>query len=131
MNTGFRNRTRQGFSLIEVMIAAFMFTLLAVSTTTMFVQNQRMITRFRYRTHVTNAALNLLEQLRLYQYTTVKGIHDSDSSSSVPQVLVSLADPTYSRPATDPYPASGYPYNGVLDGYRPIPLNLNFLDGSP
>lgn len=115
----------RGFTLVEVMIATLIFSMLAISTTSVFIQNNRVMATLRYRTHATNAALSVVEQLRLHQFSTIKSYHDVAAST----ILVSLADPTYTRPIPDRdlYPAA----NGMLgvpDGYRPIPLKINVID---
>lgn len=104
---------RGGFSLVEVMVAAVIFTMLAVSATSVFLQNNRMMATLRYRTHVTNTALSIVEQLRLNEFATIKGFHDA----ATPTVLINLPDPTYVAAAPD------------ISGYRPTSLNINVLDG--
>lgn len=104
---------RSGFSLVEVMVAAVIFTLLAVSATSVFLQNNRMMATLRTRTHVTNTALSIVEQLRLNEFATIKGFHDA----ATPAILINLPDPTYTAVAPD------------VSGYRPTSLNINVLDG--
>jgi|GEM_PF-3217685 len=104
---------RFGYSLVEVMVAAVIFTIVGLSTTSVFLQNNRLMTALRYRTHVTNTALSIVEQLRLNQFTTIKGYHDTAASA----IQVNLPDPTY------------IPTGSELTGYRPVSLNINVLDG--
>jgi prepilin-type N-terminal cleavage/methylation domain-containing protein len=121
-----RPRTRRrGVSLVEVMVAATIFTVLAMSGTAAFLQNQRASIALRYRTQVTNTALNMLEQLRLKNYQELKKLRDEATAKPTDPftAMVLVADPLYTPPTPDPYAALNLPA-----GLRPVELNLNAVD---
>ncbi len=108
------------------MIAATIFTVLAMSATAMFLQNQRASIAIRYRTQVTNTALNILEQLRLKNYTELETLHKNAlaSPTGTHTTLVLIADPAYTPPTPNPYASYNFP-----SGLRPVELILNVVDG--
>jgi hypothetical protein len=109
------------------MIAATIFTVLSVSATALFIQNQRASIGLRYRTQVTNTALNILEQLRLKNYNDLKILRDTAlaSPTTLHTALVLVADPLYTIPTSSPYTGLNLP-----TGLRPLELNLNVVDGT-
>jgi prepilin-type N-terminal cleavage/methylation domain-containing protein len=115
----------RGFSLVEVMVAATIFTALAMSGTALFIQNQRASVALRYRTQVTNTALNILEQLRVKNFVDLRTLRETAlaSKTATHTTMVLIADPTYTPPSTDPYAALKLPA-----GLRPIELKLNVVD---
>ncbi len=117
---------KRGISLVEVMIAATIFTVLSMSATAMFLQNQRASIAIRYRTQVTNTALNILEQLRLKNYTDLETLHRAAVAAPTTEhtTLVLIADPAYVPPTPNPYADKNFP-----DGLRPVELKLNVVDG--
>lgn len=117
----------RGVTLAEVMIAATLFTMLAVSATALFIQNQRASIGLRYRTQVTNTALNILEQLRLKNYNDLLTLRaESLATPANPHTtMVLVADPLYTPPTPDPYASLNLP-----TGLRPMELNVNVVDGT-
>jgi hypothetical protein len=109
------------------MIAATIFTVLSVSATAVFIQNQRASVGLRYRTQVTNTALNILEQLRLKNYNDLKILRDTAlaAPNTLYTTLVLVADPLYTIPTSSPYTSLNLPV-----GLRPLELNLNAVDGT-
>lgn len=118
---------RRGFSLAEVMVAATLFTVLAMSGTSLFLQNQRASVALRYRTQVTNTALNILEQLRLKNFVELRTLRDTAlaNQTATHTSMVLIADPAYTPPTPDPYAALNIP-----SGLRPVELMLNVVDAS-
>ena len=124
-----RRRSRTAaFTLVEVMIAAIIFTMTAISVGTMFLQNNNMSMRLRYRTNATNAALNILEQVRVLNFDTLNTFYTTSAPTTVTgaYVRVLISDPNapdhtaYAAPDSDGSPP------GV--GADPIPLRYQNLD---
>jgi type II secretory pathway pseudopilin PulG len=126
-------RARTGaFTLVEVMIAAILFTLVSLSIGFLYVQNNRMATRLRYRTNATNAALNVLEQIRVLDFSNLLVLHTTASSptNAPAYIRVLIADPNAvdhtTLDAPDPTNTSAAPWAGF--GADTIPLKFQNLD---
>jgi len=122
-----RRLPKRGTSLVEVMIAATIFTMLAMSGTAMFLQNQRTAVTYRYRTQATNTALNMLEQLRLKNYEELKTLRAACLASPTTDhtTMILVADPAYVPPTPDPYASLNLP-----PGLHPLELKVNVNDGT-
>ncbi|ATC62733.1 hypothetical protein CMV30_01430 [Nibricoccus aquaticus] len=109
------------------MVAATIFTIFAVSATGLFIQNQRASVGLRYRTQVTNTALNILEQLRLKNYNELKALRAAAllAPTGTHTTTVLVGDPLYVPPTVNPYASLNLPA-----GLRPEELILNVLDGT-
>lgn len=107
------------------MVAATLFTALAMSGTALFLQNQRAAHSLRYRTQVTNTALNILEQLRLKNFVDLRTLREAAVANryATHTTMVLIADPSYTPPAPDPYASLNLPV-----GLRPVELMLNVVD---
>ena len=118
-------RGARGVSLVEVMIAATIFTVLAMSGTAFFIQNQRMSVAIRYRTQVTNTSLNILEQLRLKNYQELKTLWTAATAApgATHNTIVIVSDPAYVPPNPDPFSSLNLP-----QGLRPLEIKINVLD---
>ena len=118
-------RGARGVSLVEVMIAATIFTVLAMSATGFFLQNQRTALSLRYRTQVTNTALNILEQMRLKNFYELESFWEAATAApaSSHKSVVIVSDPSYVPPSPDPFA-----YLNLPSGLRPLELKLNVLD---
>ncbi len=107
------------------MVATTIFTVLAMSGTALFLQNQRAAHSLRYRTQVTNTALNILEQLRLKNFVDLRTLRETAlaNRTATHTTMVLIADPAYTPPSPDPYASLNLPA-----GLRPVELKLNVVD---
>jgi hypothetical protein len=100
-------------TLVEVMVATAVFTMLATGLTAAYVQNIPMAKAQAYRTQAINTAMTVLEQLRSNGYSDLRTIYHEPASP--PPFVVKLLDP--SQMANEP------------TGYRDFELPLNVRDG--
>ena len=84
-------RRRRGLSLVEVMVAAVMLTLIGGSMVGGFVQNARLARALMMRTGATTVAIGLAEQIRSYSYSNYQAIHFSGGAQPL---RVRFFDPT-------------------------------------
>ena len=144
---GRRSQRTGAFTLVEVMVAATLFTITAMSIGALFVQNNMMSTRLRYRSNATNAALNILEQIRVLNFTDLTNIYNASATIPGTYIRVLIADPNApdhsSLAAPDPTltptgTPAGIPGVGGISvpgavsvplGYQNIDLIINVRDG--
>jgi type II secretory pathway pseudopilin PulG len=142
-----RHSHTTAFTLVEVMIAAVLFTFVALTVSALVIQNNNMTTRLRYKTNATNAALNILEQIRVLDFTNLTTLYTKSSPLNSPPctyayLRVLITDPNapdltgLTEPAPDDattpgfqsdYPSSTY---SVPPRYRNIDLKLNVRDNT-
>ncbi len=101
-------------TLVEVMVATAIFTMLATGLTATYVQNMRMAKAQSFRTQAINTAMTVLEQLRSNGYSDLRTVYHEPASP--PAFTVKLLDPT--QMAVDP------------TGYRDLSLPINVRDGT-
>ena len=139
VTSGFVHSSKKAaaFTLVEVMVAALIFTILSISITALFVQNNQMSARLRYRTTATNAALNVLEQVRVVDFNGLLSLYNSSATIPGSYVRVLVADPnapdhtglaapvaTLVAPDTPGVGADAIPL-----GYQNLDLLINVRDG--
>jgi prepilin-type N-terminal cleavage/methylation domain-containing protein len=125
------------FTLVEVMVAAVIFTILAVSISALFVQNNQMSSRLRYRTTATNAALNILEQIRLVDFNGLTSLYASSATIPGSYVRVLVADPNAPNHSGLAAPDAtlvapdtpGVGADAIPIGYQNLDLLINVRDG--
>lgn len=132
---GTRARRTRATTLVEVMVASIIFTLTAVSIGTLFVQNNKMSTLLRYRTNATNAALNILEQLRVLDFDSLNNVYLASAPNTVTgaYIRVIVADPNapdYSANHPEPLDTvnPGFGVDPVPASYQKIDVLLNVRD---
>lgn len=133
-----QRRTPAGFTLVEVMIAATIFLMTAMSIGALFVQNNKMSMRLRYRTNATNAALNILEQIRVLDFTSLDTLYTKSATESGAFIRVLIGDPNapdHSAVAapdptgTPPALAPGFGADTIPLKYENLDLVINVRDG--
>jgi len=133
-----RSRRTRATTLVEVMVAAIIFTITAISIGTLFLNNNKMSMRLRYRTNATNVALNILEQIRVLNYANLNDVYANSAPTSVtsPYIRVIIADPNapdYSALALPDPTSLTHPGIGVKDtsGASPgpaVPAKFQYID---
>jgi len=142
-----RLQSRHGFTLMDTMIASVVFTMVAISTGSMFIQNQRSAYAQRSRTQMTNTALNILEQLRVEPCNAQSGSAPTASGTPYAMMVAVLSDTTNLPTATLRVIISDPSYTPAMTAvqapdlynppaptppllyYRPIFLNINVVGG--
>lgn len=118
------------------MVASLILLGVSVGITGLFINNTQMSMRLRFRTTATNAALNILEQIRVLDYDNLKTLYDSSAPTAVTGsfIRVLIADPNApdntALAAPDPtatVPGFGAP--SVPLKYQKLDLILNVRDG--
>lgn len=95
-------------TLVEVMMAGAVLSVIATALVGIFLQNQRFSYVLSYRTQAVTSSLSILEQLRFRQYAEMADVFNAGSSGSV---TVQLPDPTTSS------------------GYRSLTIPVNVRNG--
>ena len=149
MQTRFGRRSQHtaAFTLVEVMVAATLFTMIAMSVGGLFVQNSKISATLRYRSNATNAALNLLEQIRTLNFTDLTNIHNASATIPGAYIRVLVTDPNAPDHSSLPHPDPTLPNAGnptgipgvgtsnyasdtsVPVGYQNVDLVINVRDG--
>ncbi|MBE2213998.1 MAG: hypothetical protein IAE82_09020 [Opitutaceae bacterium] len=101
-------------TLVEVMVATAIFTILATGLTAAYIQNMRMAKAQAYRTQAINTAMTVLEQLRANGYSDLRT--NFHAPPSPPPFVIKLLDP--SQTTIEP------------TGYRDFELPINVRDGA-
>jgi len=96
-------------TLVEVMVATVLFTILALSLSAAYVQNLRMSKIQVYRTQAINTAVSILEQFRVEGHADIVTKY-YDPADPGP-VLVRLLDPTNTTVAPTGYRTFEIPFN--------------------
>lgn len=78
-------------TLVEVMVAAVIFTILATSLVSLFIQNARFARAISLRTVATTTAVGVAEQIRANAYADFAVYHNNPTTSSLE---IELFDPT-------------------------------------
>ncbi len=78
-------------TLVEVMVAAAMFALVATSLVGIFMQSQRFSYFLGYRTQAVTISLSILEQLRFRQYAEILDVYNAGNAGNL---TVTLPDPS-------------------------------------
>lgn len=107
-------------TLPEVMMAAVIFTIVAVSLTAALIQNYRIARSESYRTQVINCTMGVVEQLRARSFTDLEEIYKNYTTETY---LVQIIDPlnfTAGKDADD---------RDIPAGYRQFKLPINVRDG--
>ena len=101
-------------TLVEVMVASVIFTMLAMGLTAGYIQNMRMAKAQAFRTQAINTAMTILEQLRANGYSDLRT--NFHALPNPPAFVVKLLDPT--QTTVEP------------TGYRDFELPINVRDGT-
>jgi prepilin-type N-terminal cleavage/methylation domain-containing protein len=109
-------RHSSAFTLAEVMVSMLIFALASAGISGIYLRSVKSSAELRYRTMASSTALNILEQVRVLNYNTLKAKHDTATAGTTIPVLI--ADPTA-------IPATGIPL-----GYKAVNLYINVLDGT-
>jgi len=131
-----RGARDRAFTLVEVMIATALFTLVALSIGSLYVQNYQIATRLRYRTNATNAALNILEQIRVLDFNKLSDLYKVASApSNVPAFIrVLITDPNaadhthWDPPDPKDTTLAGFGTDIIPLRYQNLDLKINVLD---
>lgn len=99
-------------TLVEVMIGAALFTLIATGLTAGYIQNLRMAKNISYRTQAANTAMSILEQFRANGYFDL--LERYYKPASPPPLTVKVLDPTQT--------------STIPTGYRDLDLPINRRD---
>ncbi len=102
----------RGMTLVEVMVAAVIMTMLATSLVSLFIQNARFARDLALRTVATTTAIGVAEQIRSVAYADLAVRHYNPTTSSLD---IELFDPT---DASAP------------QGMHKIALPINTVDGA-
>lgn len=108
-----RTGKRRGMTLVEIMVATVLFTLLALTLTASYVQNLRMSKIQVYRTQAINTAVSILEQFRVEGHTDILNKY-YDPTDPDP-ITVRLLDPTNTTVAPTGYRSFQIPFNARDD----------------
>lgn len=100
-------------SLVEVMVATVIFTFIAASLVSLFIQNNRLARAITLRTVVTTTAIGVAEQIRAYPYSEYSKSHDNPSTNTL---QIEFFDPTDAA---------------AKNGMRVVNLPVNVADGVP
>lgn len=137
VHTGHRcsRRGLRGFTLVEVMVSTFLFTLIGLSVAASLVENMQMSTRLRYRTQAVNVALNFLEQVRVMQYSSVKDLctKAAINSSTYLRLIVQDSGAADYTAIASPSPTDTTPGYGVQEvplGYQYYDMKINVVNGT-
>ena len=130
-------RLVSAFTLVEVMIAPILFVMMAISISTFFLQNNKMSMTLRYRTNATTAALNILEQIRVLDYDSLRTLHNSSAPLTVTNafVRVLITDPnapdhtSWSAPDPTSSTAPGFGADKIPLKYQNLDVVINVRDG--
>lgn len=134
MNAPSTNRSRpgrRGMTLIEVMVAALIFSFSATALVTLFIQNSRFARAITLRTVATTAAIGISEQIRAYAYGDYEAFHNAPTTSNM---LVELFDPRVTDNSaaidtSDPE-AVTMAKRATESGMRLLKLPINAADGT-
>jgi prepilin-type N-terminal cleavage/methylation domain-containing protein len=105
---------RSGVTLLEILIATTLFSLLAAGLTALYTANLRFAKAQSYRTQAITAAMSLVEQIRFNGYPDILTKYYTPSTPE--NFVVKIVDPTVT--------------SGTPTGYRDLTVPINVRDST-
>lgn len=102
-------KRRRGVTLVEVMVATVIFSILSLGITATYIQSLRYAKIISHRTQAINTAMSMVEQLREKGFTDL--LNDYYTPTTPPDFVVKIVDPTASSAVPSYYADLTLPIN--------------------